>query len=355
VDSENVVIIPSISQPNELFHLTSGDDKTTIIKSERVDYNEHAQTEITIVKSEFIENNDGSTSVMDPLLDHSNIDYHEPVDEEKMIVKINPFDYKALTHERVSIKHERQIVNNYQLAAPIDNESYNKTYDTNNLDEEFNKRKKCRLVLRKMKIVNGTPGFCPVCEEHNRNIKLHLRRSHEICTREKLFCDHCSKVFFTKTELLVHLKQAGVEAARRKKKKRRRETKKQPKPKAVMPNQRERLIFCSICDGFLANKFAYKVHLAKVHNTDEAEANQIVCDICGLYFESRYRLKIHQEKTHDEYKVTEVPQTYECLTCSLKFMSKDKVISHVEVAHNGSKTKVRKRPMETKEMSSKVS
>jgi len=251
---------------------------------------------------------------------------------------------------------ERQIVDNNQLAAPIDNESYNKTYDTNNLDEEFNKRKKCRLVLRKKKIVNGTPGFCPVCEEYNHNIKLHLRQSHEICTREKLFCDHCPDVFFTKKDIFIHLRHHRVEAAKQELKERREAKKREAnRPKAVMPNQRERLIFCSICDGFLANKFAYKVHLSRVHNTDEVEAKQIVCDVCGRHWPSRYRLRIHQERTHDKYRLMKVPQTFECVPCSLSFTTKTKISYHIKVTHDGVKPKLRMRPTNANEMSCKMS
>jgi len=252
---------------------------------------------------------------------------------------------------------------------------------------ELSKKKECKVMVEKFKVTSKTSGICPICGVFKRNLKHHVGRTHQ--QNEKLNCDRCPKFYFINSELQKHMRahdlkdqQDALAAALQcsichhkfsSVMSKKIHIKTQHDDKVYECNvcqeefiskhnlrmhkstHREQTISCRICDASQPDKLALKQHIAETHETQQPEEKSWVCEICGSVHPSSYDLKTHQERTHDEFRILEVPQTFQCVTCEKSFIEKDKLSTHIALKHKKNKAKVQQRPMDIKEMTNRIS
>ncbi|XP_063828736.1 zinc finger protein OZF-like [Ostrinia nubilalis] len=199
------------------------------------------------------------------------------------------------------------------------------------------------LLIHMRSHTNEKPYQCEFCDKRYKNagsLKRHSVRNHMKIRARRFICESCGKGFYTKTDIIIHLRTHTGETPyscsecqavftqlssliRHKKNHLGEKTEacdvcykkfitKDSLRRHQMVHTSSKQYSCNICLGI----FKYKQNLTK-HYKVHSEPNSFVCNHCGRTFNSKGNLKTHMDRLHSE-------KSGYCNTCS-------KIVSNLEV------------------------
>lgn len=272
------------------------------------------QTKATVGKIDF------------PSLTGETIDKLEPMlmgddyDQDNVAVKVEPIfasDDDNEESDRESNDGDDDYVPGEEVAEYIEDEEDEKSdsnaeeseEDESSLGDESkagntDKKTKKSGNRRKKRLKGDKEKNCHKCTECDKafprpaNLRNHFLKKH----RGAKHCKYCQKAFEVNDEYLAHMK---MEEERMK----------------VKKTQRQKVHVCEVCG--LTTRF--RSNLVKHMDTHLPDDNCVKCDICHKSFKSLMLLKNHI-MYHKE-------KTYECNTCSRKFLFSKDLERHQRLVH----------------------
>jgi len=170
-----------------------------------------------------------------------------------------------------------------------------------------------------------------------KKLKEHLSRIHH--QSHKLFCDHCDKFYYLKTDLSSHMKShiplniSAIQSVAVQRAIRIFECKECTKTFTVNKKlQRHitwahtvRTIFCPICNVSQVSQGLLRKHILIYHE----RSTEKVCEMCGKTCLSEFLLKLHQQEVHEEKR-------FNCKVagCNRKYSFKNQLENHTKTHTN---------------------
>ena len=143
--------------------------------------------------------------------------------------------------------------------------------------------------------------LCNLSFKGYTTLKYHTNKNHD---GEKFFCDYCDRIFFTKKQLVTHIK-------------------------AVHANIKNYV--CHLCEKQFGAKYSLDIHLqSSIH----VGTQNIQCESCGRNFTHQRNLNYHIKYIHSGKE-----KNHHCNFCSRKYRSPSDLRKHIKHIHENPRKK----------------
>lgn len=156
-------------------------------------------------------------------------------------------------------------------------------------------------------------AFCSKLFYHKIKLKLHLKKYHF-----DVICEHCNITFRSRQGLSLHRKQCVLS----------------------QNDSKYQNMECSICQSSFINKAKLLEHMTEVHKGENyklplktAPITKHFCTVCQQSFSTLYSLSKHKRQMHKKKRQPKEGVQYQCTICSIIYTRNDYLRKHIKLYH----------------------